>query len=152
LEGQDAWLMTVVVCCRHGSLSHIRAGGWIRRDPRFLKLVRRLQSLLKEAPDTFKPQELANAINGLAKLGHHPGKVFMERFTDECLRRDFKDFNAHDLANVTNGLAKLEYDPGEAFLKGFTDKCSSTELERDLHASGPRQCDQRFCQARVRPG
>jgi hypothetical protein len=111
------------MCCPHDRLSHIRAGGWIRRDPRFLKLVGRVQSLLEEAPETFDSHALGNVINGLAKLGHHPGEAFFERFKGACLWRGFERFKAQELANVLNGFAKFEHDPGEAFLRGFTEEC-----------------------------
>jgi hypothetical protein len=40
---------------------------------------------------------------GFAKLGHNPGRAFLEVFVDACLASRLKGFNSQDLANVING-------------------------------------------------
>jgi hypothetical protein len=100
----------------------------VRKDARFLALVRRLESLLEEASATFEGRHLSHVLNGLANLEHHPGEGFMKKLTKECERRDFGDFNSQNLANTLNGLAKFEYHPGKAFMGSFTRVC----LRRDF--------------------
>jgi hypothetical protein len=75
----------------------------------------------------FKPQELANVINGgiplhalsyhrgpsgpltvfiypgFAKLGHDPGRGFLDVFVDACLASRLQGFEPQALANVING-------------------------------------------------
>jgi hypothetical protein len=74
----------------------------------------------------FKPQDLANVINGgyafgsssrhhvvlgsvavlmagLAKLDHNPGTPFMELFVNACISTRLQGFNPQTLSNVING-------------------------------------------------
>jgi hypothetical protein len=74
----------------------------------------------------FKPQALANVINGecasgtscrrhvvvgsvacadagFAKLGHHPGDAFLELFVDACMATRLQGFNPQNLSNVISG-------------------------------------------------
>jgi hypothetical protein len=107
----------------------MRGGYRIRGDPRFLKLVRRVQSLLEAAPANFKPQAFSNIINGLANIGHHPGEALLSGITGECLRGRFRDFTPQGLGTIINGFAKLGQHPGNAFLECFTEKCRERDFE-----------------------
>lgn len=53
------------------------------------RLIERTGMLLH----TFNSIELSNTINGLSKLGRHPGRVFMQAFT-EAVSAALWTFNA----------------------------------------------------------
>jgi hypothetical protein len=76
----------------------------------------------------FKPQELANTINGeaavailvmcsglcaddsragFAKLGHQPGARFMELLVRKCVAMELQGFNPQNFANTINGEAAV---------------------------------------------
>jgi hypothetical protein len=40
---------------------------------------------------------------GFAKLGHDPGRVFLEVFVDACLASKLQGFKSQELANVISG-------------------------------------------------
>jgi hypothetical protein len=55
-----------------------RARTAVAKHPATQRLVERTGMLLH----TFNSIELSNTINGLSKLGRHPGSVFMQAFTE----------------------------------------------------------------------
>lgn len=66
-----------------------RARGPVANHPATQRLIERTGMLLH----TFNSIELSNTINGLSKLGRHPGRVFMQAFT-EAVSAALWTFNA----------------------------------------------------------
>lgn len=66
-----------------------RARGAVARHPTTQRLIERTGMLLH----TFNSIELSNTINGLSKLGRHPGSVFMQAFI-EAIAAALWTFNA----------------------------------------------------------
>jgi hypothetical protein len=67
----------------------------VARHPTTQRLVERTGMLLH----TFNSIELSNTINGLSKLGRHPGRVFMQAFI-EAIAAALWTFNAQ----VSHGI------------------------------------------------
>jgi hypothetical protein len=61
----------------------------------------------------FKPQELSNLLNGLARLNFHPGKELLDLVAHTCEHMGLQAFKPQEVASLINAYARFNFNPGE---------------------------------------
>ena len=97
----------------HGFASVLLALGRLRQAPRPL-LVKLLPAVQAAVPD-FVPQQLSNALTGLANMGLQPGQGFLLT-AEQRLLQVLPEANPQNLSNSVWAFAKLKYRPADKLL------------------------------------
>jgi uncharacterized protein (DUF3820 family) len=83
----------------------------------------------KDDMGDFNGFDIANFINGFAKVGFNPGGKVLRMVRAACLELDPETFAPQGLANVANGFAKLGIYPGKELMDLISKECVRRKLE-----------------------
>jgi hypothetical protein len=83
----------------------------------------------KEGMGDFNEIDIANIINGFAKVGFNPGGKVLRMVRARCLKLGPTSFTPQGLSNVANGFAKLGVRPGEELMDMISRECMRRGLE-----------------------
>lgn len=93
--------------------------------------------------ERFKPQELANLINGLAKFSYRPSRDFMLDYLAAVQQYEMSGFSPQELANIMNGLMRLNHRADDSFFEavvinmaGRMRSFNGQEIGMTLHSLG----------------
>jgi hypothetical protein len=75
-------------------------------------------------------QGLNNVVNGFAKMGYRPSKVFWAAFTPQVLAQ-LHTFKPQELAITLNAYARIGWHPGDDFFDQVTQQVRRHALSCD---------------------